>query len=173
MLKKYLNLMKWFQRKPIPFHPQDMALRVFKEEYPDTTETAESRLKATFFAVEATSAEQLNLWRDHSSQSTSPRHKKICEWQQVTPGWLVTVGKLGKRPVVISMSWVRIDGFLVLFWYPCSQVVDHVQIDNWFEEHYDQQWGGGRRAVCDASNFHLCVQAIDAAKARQSKLANA
>lgn len=141
--------------------------------YPEN-DTAENRLKRTLFIVEATSFEQQMLWRDHSIES---RHSQFplaggarMKWEQINPGWLVTVGHLGtmkgkgkfkKRPVCISVSWSRIDGYLVMFYYQCSQVTDSVQTEKWLEENFKGKHDGGtRRAQCDAMNFGHCLRAI-------------
>ena len=49
----------------------------------------------------------------------------------------MTVVELDKRPVAISVSWARIEGHLVMFWYACSQVTDSVQIDAWLAAMFD------------------------------------
>lgn len=121
---------------------------------------AENRLKKTFFIVEATSYEQFVLWQDWCAQSESPRYGKL-KWEQVNPGWLVTVGKIGKRPCCISVSWNRIEGRLVMFWYQCSQVTDSLQAEAWLEEHFKGKYDNGhRRASTDAQNFGHCIHAI-------------
>lgn len=123
-------------------------------------DTAENRLKKTLFVVEATSAEQFMLWKDWSVASDSPRYGKM-KWEPINPGWMVTVGKIGKRPCCISISWQRIDGHMVMFWYPCSQVSDSLKSEAWIEANFSGKWDHGhRRAYCDAGNFHLCVNAI-------------
>lgn len=124
-------------------------------------ETAESRLAKTLFVVEATSFETQCLWAENSKDSNCRRFTPR-RWEQVSPGWLVTVGELDYRPVCISMSWARIDGRLVMFWYPTSQVVDTVQIEKWLEKHFTGKWDGGtRNAQTNAMNFHHCLDAID------------
>jgi len=130
---------------------------------PPARETAESRLRQTLFVVEATSFETHMLWQEHASGSTN-RQKifKPRRWEQVNPGWSVTVGELDGRPVCVSMMWNRVDGHLVMFWEPTSQVVDHIQIDAWLGKHFDGKWDNGTRdATCNAMNFHHCLNAID------------
>lgn len=115
-------------------------------------ETAESRLAETMFIVEATSFEQHMLWEMN--------HKKL-KWEQVSQGWLVTVGKLDDRPCCITTSWARIDGQLVMFYEQCSQVTDCLQTYEWIHKHFNGTWDNGRRvASTDANNFHLCLDAV-------------
>jgi hypothetical protein len=123
-------------------------------------DTAESRLAETIFIVEATSFEQHCLWAETSSTSDCRRFAPR-KWEQMH-GWLVTVGRLDKRPICVSMTWNRIDGQLVMFWHPTSQVVDMVQIEKWFDKHFNGKWDKGtRNARTDAMNFHHCLHAID------------
>lgn len=123
-------------------------------------ETAESRLLNTLFIVEATSFEVQCLWADHASDSQlrrfAPRH-----WEQVNPGWSITVGQLNSRLICISTSWARIDGQLVMFWEATSQLVDMLLVEKWLAENFKGKWGGGRDATTNAQNFHHCLHAID------------
>ncbi len=124
-------------------------------------ETAESRLAKTLFVVEATSFESHCLWAQTATDSNcrcfAPRR-----WEQVHPGWLVTVGELDSRPICVSMCWNRIDGQFVMFWEATSQVVDTVQIEKWLSQHFKGKWDSGtREATTNAANFHHCLNAID------------
>lgn len=125
----------------------------------DEGDTAEARLKVTLFCVEATHFEQHMLWSRWSADSLEKFKLLFVKWEQLG-GWAVTVGQLDNRPVVVSMDWARIDGHLVMFWCACSQVTDAKQADDWFTRNFTGTWGGGRRAMCDASNFHHAEQAI-------------
>ena len=132
-----------------------------------STDTAESVLAKTFFIVEATSFEQQQLWSDHSDESMSrspllaANGSPTVEWVQMNPGWIVQLGKLGKRPVNMSVNWARIDGRLVMFWYLCSQVADYAMAEKWLEKHFHGTYDNGhRRAETDASNFGHCLSAI-------------
>ena len=121
---------------------------------------AEGRAKQSMFAVEATTAEYHFLWANHASESRTCRFDPI-PWKQVMSGFGVTIGSLAGMPVVISLNWALIDGQLVMFWHPTSQVVDHRQIEEWLAKHFDAMWDKStRRAVCDADNFHLCLNAV-------------
>jgi len=78
-------------------------------------DNAENRLKETFFVVEATDTEQFMFWQDYAKESPIRRaiHPEAARrvgcypsysFEQINPGWLVTVGKIGKRPCCISVS---------------------------------------------------------------------
>ena len=123
-------------------------------------DTAESRLKKTFFIVEATSFEVSCLWRDYCNRSDRPRYGEMT-WKQVNPGWMIHICDINNRPCNISTSWYEIDGKLVMFWYATSQLVDYLEIEKWLEEKFAGTYGKDtRRAATDANNFHLCIQAI-------------
>jgi hypothetical protein len=123
-------------------------------------DTAESRLANTRFAVEASGMEMQSIWSLHASDSPERIDPTPLDWRQVSPGWIVTVGQLDGRPVCISLDFAELNGALVCFWHPTSQVVDHVQIETWLSKHFDKTWGGGRRSRCNAMNFHLCLYAL-------------
>ena len=126
-------------------------------------DTSESRLTRTLFIVEASSFEQLCLWSEHAADSASRRFTPR-QWEQLNPGWSVTVGNIGARPVCLSANWARIDGQLVMFWEATSEVVDYAQIKKWLSRHFNGKWDHGTRdATADAMNFHHCLAAIDTA----------
>ena len=128
-------------------------------------DTAESRLKKTFFIVEATSFEQSCLWRDYCSRSDKPRYD-VHTWVSISPGWMIHISEINDRPCCISTTWYKIDGKLVMFWYPCSELVDYKLIEEWLEKNFTGTYdGGSRRASIDADNFHNCISAIAKANA--------
>lgn len=122
----------------------------------DKDDTAESRLKVTDFLVEATHNEWHMLWSRWCSDSNECREPIFKKWEQLG-GWLVTVGKLDGRPVCISLNWDRLDGFLVCDWEATSEVVDYKMVNKWLDEHFSGKTKDGRRARCNAQNFHLCT----------------
>lgn len=128
----------------------------------DQSTSAEERLKKTLFLVEATNFEQQALWCTWSKESGErPSYIKPVAWEQVNPGWSVQVGKIGKLPVCVSVTWARIDGHLVCFYDAISRAYDSELVDKWFKQHFKGRWDSGtRRAHCDASNFHFCMDAV-------------
>jgi hypothetical protein len=104
------------------------------------------RFAETEFVVEATSYEQLCLWREtHES----------WPWEQDHRGIGLTIGHVGEFPVCLSLSWVRVGGRLILFWTAVSRITDYAMADEWFQDHCNPRWDRRRRrAFTDAMNFH-------------------
>lgn len=128
-----------------------------------TEDTAESRLAKTLFVVEANSFEQLALWKDYAKESKEAQYPKPVTWEQMH-GWLIQVGKIGKRPCCISATWVKINGQLVMFYDQCSQVTDSKQTEKWIKKYFKKKWDKGtRESFTNASNFHHCIDAINEA----------
>ena len=123
-------------------------------------DTAERRLEVTNFLVEATHNEWHMLWSRWCAESRECCKPLVKNWEQLG-GWLVTIGHLMNRPIVISLQWNRLDGFLVCNWTPTSQLVDHQMIDEWFEKHFTNKTKDGRPAICNAMNFHHCIQEME------------
>lgn len=87
--------------------------------------------------VEATSYEQLTLWREY-------------QWNDRSEGGpLITVGHLAKMPVCITLMKANVKGHTVAFMDITSQVVDHRLIDEWLSKHMPKE---ARRV--NAMNFH-------------------
>ena len=126
----------------------------------DIGDTAESRLKSTDFLVEATHNEWHTLWSRWCRRSDECREPLFDNWEQLG-GWLVTVGRLDGRPVCISLNWDRLDGFLVCNWEATSELVDYKMVNAWLDKHFTGKTKDGRRARCNAANFHQCVHAFE------------
>lgn len=120
-----------------------------------TDDEFNERAKATKYVVRATCFEQHMLWSDWSDQSMNPLSKERCQkWQQMNTGCMVTVGYIADRPICICLSWNKIDGEMVMFVDPTSELVDHKMIDEWLRKHCNPMVDG-RRAIVDATNYHL------------------
>ena len=122
----------------------------------DDGDTAESRLKVTRFLVEATGNEWHTLWARWCGKSQECREPIVDEWEQLG-GWGICIGKLDSRPVVVSLNWDRLDGFLVCQWEATSEVVDYKMVNEWLDRHFSGETRDGRRARCNAMNFHHCA----------------
>ena len=106
---------------------------------------------------------------DDSVKRFGPLSERAYDWKQISPGWLVRVGEVYRQPVNIEVQWVEIDGFLVCFYDACSRMVNHKFVEAWLKEHFTGTYdNGSRRASCDSSNFHHCIQAIDEAKKKKA-----
>lgn len=122
----------------------------------------------TVFCVEATSHEIHMLWRDFADDRTAreygPPTKRRVKWEQLNPGSMPTIGTLGKRPICLTIFWVRIDGQVVMFYEATSELVDWAKIRAWLDIEYKHvpMWNNGtRKPFCHAQNFHHCLSAID------------
>lgn len=124
------------------------------------------------FLVEANSHEYHFLWTEWSTEYLTLPHapkedekfaRPRIDWKQVSRGHVITIGELDKRPVCVSIFYAFIDGRKVMFYYGCSQVVDHAMIDEWLR-HFSLKtvrWDNGTRwGHCDSMNFHHCVDAV-------------
>lgn len=64
--------------------------------------------------------------------------------------YILTLGQIGDRPIVLTCRWVTIDSLLILFYTCNSQVADWAMIEKWLKENCK------KTAVhTDAQNFHL------------------
>ena len=110
--------------------------------------------KDVIFYVEANSYERHTLWERFFSNPDP--HCKVTSWEQITRGQLITIGVCDSNPVCVDISWAVIEGYMVMFYYGCSRVVDHDIIEKWFEHfvpHYHARH-------CDAMNFTHCYGEI-------------
>lgn len=116
--------------------------------------------KDVAFIVEADDFSRHALWNLYH---TKPAYGvKVASWEEVMVGKMVKVGELDGRPVNIVLSWAILNGKRVMFWFACSQVVDHKMISAWFD-HFAKniRWDNGTRSArCDASNFHHVLDVV-------------
>jgi hypothetical protein len=118
--------------------------------------------KDVVFLVEASSHEQHQFWRDHHYKP-SQDYKVIKTWKQES-GYMIQLGKVDKRPICVTITYDIIDGRRVLFYEGCSELVDHKMIKDWLRHWTEKtvRWDNGTRwAICDSSNFHHCLEAIE------------
>lgn len=117
------------------------------------SDTAENRLKETFFVIEATSFEQYSLWSNYAPNSRHRIFNNVSSWEEISSGWGIQVGELDNRPCMISVNWAIINERPVMFYYQCSQVTDSLQTEKWLAENFNGTYEDDRRAQTDASNF--------------------
>lgn len=124
-------------------------------------ETVKQRLLQTKFLCEATHYEARTFWAKFAAKSPERDRQGISlDWHPISPGFQITVGRIGNDPVVISLDWAEIEGVLVCFWRPTSGVVDYGMIQNWLANHYKFSFPNGMSTLGNADNFHLCILAI-------------
>jgi hypothetical protein len=124
----------------------------------------EGLLKCAVFVVEASSYEKQSLWEHYAQDSADliPRTSAArVPWIDQNRGWWFQVGRIARRPVVISVFGALLNERPVLFYEATSAVVDWKQIEGWFKENCWPTWDNGtRRAHCDAMNFHHCLEVV-------------
>lgn len=105
--------------------------------------------------VEADAFAQGELWKDNLLDREKLQGYKV-PWEQDLRGLFVHVGNCDDRPVNITLNRAKIDGQWVVFWYACSQVVDHKQIEAFFEQALpaSARHSNGHPNRTDATNFH-------------------
>lgn len=120
---------------------------------PDTHLSLPQLLAKTAFVVEATDFERFCLWQ--------ARHHRL-KWSDQPFGFSVTVAQVLGMPVVVSLTFMRVEGQLVLFYEATSQVVDHREVEAWLEKNVPVLCPNreGRRSRTDANNFHICEHAL-------------
>lgn len=128
--------------------------------------TVEQYKRDTVFLVEASNYERHCLWREFADDPTArlhdPYNRRRVKWEQLSPGSMTTVASVLRRPVTISCFWARLDGHIVLFYSPTSELVDWKRINAWLAQEYAHvpKWDDSRTAHCDAQNFAHCLDAI-------------
>lgn len=114
------------------------------------TET-DPRFADIVFFIEANDFERSQLWLQYN---------KDVQWKPDS-GLICTIGHINQRPICVSVTFDILNGKRVMFYYGCSQLVDHEMIDEWLDHNVKAKWDNmTRRAHCDAMNFHHCLQAI-------------
>jgi hypothetical protein len=76
---------------------------------------------------EANSYEQHSLWGENDREGR-------FTWVQENFGLLPTIGRVGKRPVVLSLFICVIKGYRICFYHATSQIVDHLIVDEWLKK---------------------------------------
>ncbi len=122
--------------------------------------------KYVSFMVEANSFEHHQLWHKYH-YAPSPNSPFVEKWEQHNPGHMITVGHINDRPIVVSIFYEFLNHKKLMFYYGCSQLVDHKMIEDWLKYHteathrYDNN---SRWSHCDAQNFHHCFDIIKVRK---------
>lgn len=115
------------------------------------------RLTEAVYVVEATSYEQLALWREFSAESAQHGWGTgTATWKQDNWGFLSEVGQLAGFPVVVCLTFARIYGRLVAFYESTSRVVDHQMVEEWMRAHVPAYDGHHTNAM----NFGHCLSAV-------------
>jgi hypothetical protein len=123
---------------------------------------SDERLKNSIFVVEADSYGQFALWKEFHDQ---------VDWEEDSRGFSQQIGEIADMPVYISVSFAKICGQQVCFYYGSSMVTHHDMLESWIMEKCGQPKydGGHRRAHCDALNFNHCIGACEDASEKKRK----
>ena len=125
------------------------------------SKTLASYLRKTIVVIRATSFEQRCLWERHSVAAVGSiqildpfkRLEKIDRfiWRQEA-GWsLMGVGG------TLGLTFVRLNGKLVLFWEPIADKTDLTEVAAWFNRHLPTL-----AMRTSAGNFHTCFERVRA-----------
>jgi hypothetical protein len=115
------------------------------------------------FLVEANSYESHSLWeRFHYKPHEGYPH--IKDWKDVSLGHMICIGEIKKRPICVTVHYAIINGKKICFYDGVSALVDNTMINEWLDYWFFDRikWEMGRKPICDAMNFHNCLQAIGA-----------
>lgn len=101
------------------------------------------------YMFEASDFEYSRLWLEW--------HDHIDSWDErpkVDLPTFVRVGELAGHPVNVQITWNRLNGHLVGFYWGCSNVVDNKMVEDWLDQNFcpPMPMGGTHRRQ-DASNF--------------------
>lgn len=121
---------------------------------PNQYTSHEYTIRDAEFVVEATHFEMLCLWGDNE-------RNWWVTWDSVSSGHMPTIGHLTmnqmRMPVVVSVFFAILDGHVVAFYEPTSQVVDHCLVKAWLLRE-SPAYAAGQE--CDATNFHQCIRKV-------------
>lgn len=115
----------------------------------------EWKMQTSIFFVEANSNESFMLWKEW--------HNEVL-WEQDNMGFSQIIGyvdELNKKPVNVSFLFALINSARICFYETISRYNDSVMVEKFIEKNYPVKWdNNSRRAMCDAGNFHLAVNAV-------------
>jgi len=166
--------------------------RKYKGKYVD--EELEEAFKDVKFFVEANSNEVMEFWSEFCEDSLQNKEltiaqkedKTLLDWEQVSSGFHLQVGELkvleeneddGEEkvkiyPVCASVQFAILNDIKVCFYDPCSLVVHHEMVRNFFETLWPVTYDKGyRKAFTNSSNFHHCVGFVREERNKRFKLA--
>lgn len=118
--------------------------------FPDINDEHKDLAARCVGVVEANSFERLSLWQKKSPRSETSRNP-VNTWQDLGSGCMFHVGDCDGRPVNVEISFACINGKWVMFYWPCSQVVDFNLVEEWLEKYMSH----ARKS--DAMNFHNII----------------
>lgn len=104
---------------------------------------------------------------DHMVEATHFEYSRLCiEWRghvqidetrEMGLPDRVEIGVFHGRPINITVIWTRINGHLVGFYDPCSELVDYKMIEEWLDQNFCPPREHNVVNRVDASNFRNCL----------------
>ncbi len=82
-------------------------------------------LQEVAYALEANSFEQRCLYEKYNNR---------CEWESKCEGISKMLGKVDGFPVHMSITFIKINGNLVLVWWLTSVIADYRLVDKFLDE---------------------------------------
>ena len=112
----------------------------------------EEKMASSVFFIEATSYEQMCLWKENHQQT---------DWEEDVTGFIQKIGTLGRnKPVCVVFTFAKIYGKRICFYEVTSRYADYKMVEDYLEKNYPVRWDNNtRRAMTDAMNFHLTIDA--------------
>lgn len=99
---------------------------------------------------------------ENLNEKVKSSNPKRVAWEQISAGFGITIGHVGKMPVTVSFSFAIINGKKICFYEATSRVVNHKMIEDWLIERFQLTHDNYCRwNHTDAMNFHNCVNSLD------------
>lgn len=120
--------------------------------------------------ISGVSTEVENWFKLHATDPVfvleANRFETMCLWKEYRDVWsdssgggyLLNVGELDGRPIVISVSTFKVHGQIVFAYEATSQLVDHAVIEQWLAYRFPALFPvNDYHYKTDAGNFHNVV----------------
>lgn len=121
------------------------------------SEEDKEKFKDVVFVIEATDFERFALWQ---MNDTSTEKYRIKSWESISDGWLCTIGHVDEMPVTVSLTYAKLNGHKVAFYYAASMIVDYNMVREWIAHYTGHLQFEGRVCHTDANNFGHCYRRV-------------
>ena len=83
------------------------------------------------------------------------------DWVQVSSGFSLTIGHVGKLPIVLCFNFAIVNGKKICFYDCTSRVCDHTKIEDWITSGFQLTHDNyHRHNLVDAASFSDCIKAL-------------
>lgn len=93
-------------------------------------------LKNTELFIEIGSLNEFNFIIEQFPKFVKECNRKIGEFKNLSTGHLITLGYYDKHPVCVRFHYVVVNGHMISFYYPTSQLVYHPIITDFFRKKF-------------------------------------